>query len=65
VAEIPSVEVYLDGKQPEGVALFRVLRVVTHRLRVTHAEQLDDSIAGLLAEAYETVGPGTRTSSTR
>jgi hypothetical protein len=36
-------------------------QVVTHRMRVTELEQLDDSIAALLREAYETVGPGTRT----
>ena len=35
-------------------------RVITHRLRITDPEQLDDSIAELLAEAYEAVGPGTR-----
>jgi hypothetical protein len=29
-------------------------------MRVTEAEQLDDSIVSLLREAYETVGPGTR-----
>jgi hypothetical protein len=35
-------------------------RVLTHRLRVTGSEQLDASLAALLHEAYETVGPGTR-----
>ena len=35
-------------------------RVMTHRMRVSEPEQLDDSIAELLREAYETVGPGTR-----
>jgi hypothetical protein len=37
--------------------------VVTNRLRITDADQLDDSIAALLREAYETVGPGTRSAS--
>jgi hypothetical protein len=35
-------------------------RVLTHRMRVTEQEQLDDSVASMLREAYETVGPGTR-----
>jgi Domain of unknown function (DUF5655) len=120
VAELESVDAYLEGKSAEGVALFRQFeqlvercgpsepaprssivywkrervfagafverrrlelnidllreaehpcliaafpttkRVVTHRLRITDAAQLDDSIAALLAEAYEDVGPGTR-----
>jgi len=33
--------------------------VITHRLRIAHAGELDDSIAALLAEAYADVGPGT------
>jgi hypothetical protein len=35
-------------------------RVVTHRLRITHADQLDAALAALVAEAYDDVGPGTR-----
>ena len=35
-------------------------RVVTHRLRITDPEELDDSIQALLQEAYDDVGPGTR-----
>ena len=35
-------------------------RVVTHRLRIAEDAQLDDSIAALLVEAYDDVGPGTR-----
>jgi hypothetical protein len=34
--------------------------VFSHRLRITDAEQLDESISTLLQEAYEQVGPGTR-----
>jgi hypothetical protein len=120
VAELPSVEAYLAGKDPDAVALFRrfeelvhrcgpseatprssivywkrervfagafierrrlelnidllreashpcllaafptTKRVVTHRLRITEPEQLDESVAALVAEAYEDVGPGTR-----
>lgn len=33
--------------------------VVTHRLSFTAADQIDDTVDALLAEAYETVGPGT------
>ena len=120
MADLDSVEVYLEGKDPDAVALFRrfeklvercgpsepaprssivywkrsrvfagayierrrlelnidllreaenpcliaafntTKRVITHRLRITDDAQLDDSIAALLAEAYEDVGPGTR-----
>jgi len=35
-------------------------QVITHRLRVTDASQLDDSLEALVAEAYEEVGPGFR-----
>jgi len=35
-------------------------RVVTHRLRITEAEQLNDSVRALLQETYDEVGPGTR-----
>jgi Domain of unknown function (DUF5655) len=35
-------------------------RVITHRLRITDAEQLDPALAALVAEAYADVGPGTR-----
>ncbi|MGG7507306.1 DUF5655 domain-containing protein [Plantibacter sp. YIM 135249] len=35
-------------------------KVVTHRLTISDPDQLDDSIAALLDEAWATVGPGTR-----
>jgi len=120
MADLPSVEAYLEGKAPEGVELFRrfeelvercgpsratphpsivywrrerifvgayierrrlelnvdllreaehpfllaafphTKRVITHRLRITEPEQLDDALAALVAESYEEVGPGTR-----
>jgi hypothetical protein len=41
-------------------ALATTRRGVSHRLRITDAEQLDASVEGLLAEAHETVGPGKR-----
>ena len=120
MTDLPSVEAYLEGKSPEGIALFRrfeeivhecgpsepaprssivywkrtrvfagafvngrklelnvdlsreaehpcllaafptTKRVITHRLRVTDASQLDDSLEALVAEEYEEVGPGFR-----
>ncbi|MBA2742078.1 MAG: hypothetical protein H0U46_08720 [Actinobacteria bacterium] len=120
MADLDSVEAYLEGKDPAGVALFRrfetfvercgfsepaprssivywrrtrvfagayierrrlelnidllreaehpcliaafptTKRVITHRLRITDAAQLDESIRALVAEAYDDVGPGTR-----
>lgn len=33
--------------------------VVTHRFTITQQDPLDDDIAQLVSEAYETVGPGT------
>jgi len=35
-------------------------RVITHRIRVTEADQLYDSLEALVVEAYEDVGPGFR-----
>jgi Zn-dependent M32 family carboxypeptidase len=35
-------------------------KVFTHRLTFTRVDQLDDDVAALVREAYETVGPGTR-----
>lgn len=35
-------------------------RVLTHRMRVTEPAQLDESIAAMLRESYDEVGPGTR-----
>ena len=120
MTDLPSVEAYLEGKSPDGIALFRrfeeivygcgpsesaprssivywkhnrlfagafvngrklelnvdlareiehpcllaafptTKRVITHRLRITDASQLDDSLEALVAEAYEEVGPGFR-----
>jgi hypothetical protein len=120
VADLPSVEAYLEGKDPAGVDLFRrfealvercgpsevaprssivywkrkrifvgayierkrlelnvdllreaehpcklaafphTKRVITHRLRITEADQLDGALAELVAESYAEVGPGTR-----
>ena len=35
-------------------------KVYTHRLRITEAAQLDESIAALVQQAHDEVGPGTR-----
>ena len=43
------------------VAFPHTKRVFTHRLRIEREEQLDDSLAALVTEAYAEVGPGTRT----
>ena len=56
-----NIDLLREAEHPSLIAAFPTTkRVVTHRLRITDAAQLDDSIAALLAEAYEDVGPGTR-----
>ncbi len=42
------------------VAWNTTLKVVTHRMKIEREEELDDTIAKLLREAYITVGPGTK-----
>ena len=50
-----------EAEHPCQFAAFHTTkRVVTHRLRIAEEAQLDDSIAALLVEAYDDVGPGTR-----
>ena len=56
-----NIDLLREAEHPCRIAAFHTTkRVITHRLRITNAAQLDDSIAVLLAEAYEDVGPGTR-----
>ncbi len=56
-----NIDLLREVDHPCLLAAFHTTkRVVTHRLRITDADQLDDSIAALLQEAYEEVGPGTR-----
>ena len=56
-----NIDLLRKADHPCLLAAFHTTkRVVTHRLRITDADQLDDSIAALLHEAYEEVGPGTR-----
>ena len=69
MADLPSVEAYLEGWTSISSVrsalrsdrrLSTTKRVITHRIRVTGADQLDDSLEALAAEAYEDVGPGFR-----
>jgi hypothetical protein len=56
-----NIDLLREAEHPCVVAAFPTTkRVITHRLRITDPSQLDDSVATLLAEAYEDVGPGTR-----
>ena len=56
-----NIDLLREAEHPCLIAAFHTTkRVITHRLRITDAAQLDDSIAALLSEAYEDVGPGTR-----
>jgi hypothetical protein len=56
-----NIDLMRTAEHPCLLAAFHTTkRVVTHRLRITEEAQLDDSVAALLAEAYEDVGPGTR-----
>jgi Domain of unknown function (DUF5655) len=56
-----NIDLLREAEHPCLIAAFHTTkRVITHRLRITDATQLDDSVAELLAEAYQDVGPGTR-----
>jgi hypothetical protein len=56
-----NIDLLREAEHPRLLAAFHTTkRVVTHRLRITDADQLDDSIQALLQEAYDDVGPGTR-----
>jgi Domain of unknown function (DUF5655) len=56
-----NVDLLREVDHPCLIAAFHTTkRVITHRLRIMDADQLDDSIAALVAEAYEDVGPGAR-----
>jgi hypothetical protein len=56
-----NIDLLREAEHPCVLAAFPTTkRVVTHRLRITDPSQLDDSVAALLTEAYEDVGPGTR-----
>ena len=59
-----NIDLLREASHPCLLAAFHTTkRVITHRLRITELDQLDASVAELVAEAYEQVGPGTRRSS--
>jgi hypothetical protein len=54
-----NVDLLREAEHPTLLAAFHTTkRVITHRLRVTDAAQLDEALAALVREAYEQVGPG-------
>jgi hypothetical protein len=56
-----NIDLLRQAEHPCLIAAFPTTkRVITHRLRIKHASQLDDSVGALVAEAYKDVGPGTR-----
>ncbi len=56
-----NIDLLRNAEHPFLLAAFPTTKlVVTHRLRITDPAQLDESIAALLRQAYEDVGPGTR-----
>jgi len=56
-----NIDLLREAEHSRLIAAFHTTkRVMTHRLWITDATQLDDSVAALLAEAYRDVGPGTR-----
>jgi hypothetical protein len=58
-----NIDLLREADHPCLLAAFHTTkRVVTHRLRITSADQLDPEIRTLVAEAYAEVGPGTRSS---
>jgi hypothetical protein len=59
------LEIVIDPRRRVAHPSLRVawkttVKVVTHRLKIERAEELDESISRLLCEALATVGPGTR-----
>jgi len=56
-----NIDLLREAEHPCLLAAFpHTKRVTTHRLRITDAGQLDEALAALVEEAYEQVGPGTR-----
>jgi hypothetical protein len=56
-----NIDLLREADHPCLLAAFHTTkRVITHRLRITELDQLDHSIAALIREAYDDVGPGTR-----
>ena len=56
-----AIDLLREAEHPTlRTAFHTTKKVITHRLTISKIEQLDDAVSDLLAEAYETVGPGTR-----
>jgi hypothetical protein len=56
-----NIDLVREVEHPGLIAAFNTTkRVITHRIRVTVADQLDDSLEALMVEAYGDVGPGFR-----
>lgn len=56
-----NIDLLREAEHPCLLSAFHTTkRVITHRLRITDAAQLDEPLAALVAEAHEDVGPGTR-----
>lgn len=56
-----NIDLLRHAEHPCLLAAFNTTkRVITHRLRISDDQQLDEELAALVREAYETVGPGTR-----
>ena len=56
-----NIDLLREVDHPRNLAVIpHTKRVLTHRMRITELDQLDDSIATLLRESYMEVGPGTR-----
>ena len=60
-----NVEVAIDLLRTENHPLLKAAfptskQIITHRFTIHSLEEFDDSIAALVVEAWETVGPGFR-----
>lgn len=57
----PVIDLLRKAEHPCLRAAFHTTKkVITHRLTIIGAGELDESVSEMLKEAYETVGPGTR-----
>lgn len=57
----PVIDLLREVEHPRLRGAFHTTKkVLTHRLTITNAEELDESVSETLKEAYDTVGPGTR-----
>ena len=55
------IDLLREIEHPLRIGSFRSTeKVISHRLRISDPGELDGTIAALLCEAYEEVGPGTK-----